>query len=231
MSLMSRFKGSLPSLVFLAILVGTTGLLISGYGLPVGLGVLGGLILGFLAGLVGSLWTFRGSSQITFGSGSGSYGTWNTLSEDSSRSPESVATQVQELTEVLGVDLGGVRSIIPVMTLSEAGGLAVELVDLELREAGVALILDVRVMPGTQMPPSMARVSIADDVGTAYRASAQSQGGYNSPIRAFVVAIPAPPSSATKLSIRIEEFLDPPFPHAAKAIAGPWVYSVPLPAA
>jgi hypothetical protein len=190
-NLSDRLRGSLPGIVTLAVLTGTTGLLIAGYGIPVGLGALGGLVLGFFAGLFGSLSTFRGTGQVTFG-GSGS-GAWNYLSTEVGETTESRAELMQELTEILGVDNGRVRSITPVLETVEAAGLSVELLDLELCDAGLALNLEIRVLPGAPPPASMARVSIEDDAGTAYRASAQGQGWLQSVIRTHVVAIPAPP--------------------------------------
>jgi hypothetical protein len=79
------------------------------------------------------------------------------------------------------------------------------------------------------MPPSMARVAISDDAGTAYRASAQSQGGWPNRVRVLVSAIPAPPAGAGNLTIRFEEFVDPPFPHMSRPVTGPWTFSVALP--
>jgi len=136
---------------------------------------------------------------------------------------------LRDLTEVQGVDLGAVRSIIPVLATSEAAGLELQLLDVELREAGLVLNLDLRAGPGVLMPPSMARVAISDEAGTAYRASAQSQGGGPTRIRVLVSAIPAPPAGARNLTVRFEEFVDPPFPHMGRPVAGPWTFSVPLP--
>jgi hypothetical protein len=120
---------------------------------------------------------------------------------------------------------------IPVVTIGllVARCLELQLLDVELREAGLVLNLDLRAGPGVLMPPSMARVAISDEGGTAYRASAQSQGGGPTRIRVLVSAIPAPPAGARNLTVRFEEFVDPPFPHMGRPVAGPWTFSVPLP--
>ncbi len=120
---------------------------------------------------------------------------------------------------------------IPVVTIGllVARCLELQLLDVELREAGLVLNLDLRAGPGVLMPPSMARVAISDEAGTAYRASAQSQGGGPTRIRVLVSAIPAPPAGARNLTVRFEEFVDPPFPHMGRPVAGPWTFSVPLP--
>jgi hypothetical protein len=220
-------RGRAFGLVIVAILVVTIGLLVAGYGLAVGIGVLAGAVLGFGVGLFAFFSTWQGRGQVTFGGGTSS-GSWNYLTADSSDTPASRMEPLQELTEVQGVDLGAVQSIIPVLATSEAAGLALQLLDVELREAGLVLNLDLRVAPGVLTPPSMARVSISDNVGTAYRASAQSVGGWPSRFRVLVNAIPAPPAGVRTLTIRFEEFVDPPFPHMSRPITGPWTFSVAL---
>jgi len=114
-----------------------------------------------------------------------------------------------------------------VLVRADAGGLKVELVTVEFHDAGLAMTLDVASRPGTLPPASMARVSVSDDTGTAYRASAQGQGGLPSRMRYAVMAIPAPPLAATRLEITIERFLDP-FPGGRQQASGPWTFSVPL---
>jgi hypothetical protein len=218
----TRLRDRAGGVVLLAILLGTSGLLIAGYGLPVGLGWLAGLFLGFLGGLFAWLWTLQGRGQVTFGGATGSSSNaW--LSAD----PDTARAQLHELTEVLPVDIGRVRGIVPVLASAKAGGLAIELVDAELCEAGLGFNVDVHILPGTLPPPWLARVSIEDDSGTAYRASAQGQGSGPPRLRIRIVAIPLPPASATKLTLRIEEFLDP-FPGRGRALPGPWTFEIPL---
>ena len=120
---------------------------------------------------------------------------------------------------------------IPVVTIGllVARCLELQLLDVELREAGLVLNLDLRAGPGVLMPPSMARIAITDDAGTAYRASAQSQGGWPGRVRDLVSGIPSPPAGAGNLMIRFEEFVDPPFPHMSRPVTGPWTFSVALP--
>lgn len=110
----------------------------------------------------------------------------------------------------------------------EAGGLDVDLVMVEVHEAGLAMTLDVASRPGTLPPASMARVSVSDDTETAYRASAQGQGGLPSRMRYVVTAIPAPPPATSRLEITIEWFFDP-FPGGRQQASGPWMFSVALP--
>jgi hypothetical protein len=217
-----RFRDRAGGLLLLAILLGTSGLLIAGYGLPVGLGWLAGLFLGFLGGLFGWLWTLQGRGQVSFGGASTSSSSgWLSADQDTAQA------QLHELTEILSVDIGRVRAIVPVLASAEAGGLAIELVDAELCEAGLGFNVDVHILPGTLPPPWLARVSVEDDTGTAYRASAQGQGSGPPRLRIRIVAIPLPPATATRLTLRIEEFLDP-FPTMGRSLPGPWTFEVPL---
>lgn len=220
METIGRGRDRLLGLLFLALVALAIGLLIAGYGVAVGVGALAGMVLGFLAGTLGALWLGRGSGRsITFG------GTeW---SSESAQPTAALMTEMQELGEISSVDIGPIRSILPALARAEAGGLDVELVTVEVHEAGLAMTLDVASRPGTLPPASMARVSVSDDTGTAYRASAQGQGGLPSRMRYAVTAIPAPPPAATRLEITIERFLDP-FPGGRQQASGPWRFSVAL---
>lgn len=211
------------ALAFVAIVVVAIGLLIGGYGLPVGLGALVGFILGALAGLLGLLWLARGSGR-TIGVGGFQ---WNSLSSPSVDPDLERMTLMRELTEVLGVDLGPVRRIVAVMRATRAAGLTVQLIDVELRDAGLAISFDVEIGPGSLHPPHMARLSLADEAGTAYRASVQGNGSSPGRMRLFAVAIPAVPAGARRLTVRLDEFLDP-FPPGLQPLVGPWVYEVDL---
>jgi hypothetical protein len=210
----------LISLLFLALVVLTVGLLIAGYGVAVGVGALAGLVLGFLAGTLGLLWLGRGSGRsITFGGME-----W---SSESGRPTAELMAEMQALGEISGVDIGRIRSVLPVLASAEAGGLDVQLVTVEVHEAGIAMTADVRTRPGALPPASMARVSVTDDAGTAYRAAAQGQGGSPGQMRYAVTAIPMPPPAATRLNMKIERFLDP-FPGGRQPAVGPWTFSIPL---
>jgi hypothetical protein len=205
-------------LAWLALAVGVAVLLIAGYGLPVGLGALGGVLLGFVAGAVGALWLGRGSGRsITFGG-----------QEWSSMSASTVLTaELEDLSEIGSADLGDVRAVVPVLMAREASGLVVTVVAVELREGGVILSFDVQVRPGTIRPGWLARVLLADDVGTSYRAIAQGQGGSPTTTRYVATALPAPPSAATRLDVRIERFSDVE-PGRDRTKDGPWTFTVPL---
>jgi hypothetical protein len=207
--------------VILTVVVAAVGLLIAGYGVPVGFGTLVGLILGFLAGTIGSLWLARGAGR------SVSFGGREWSSDWTNPGPDQIA-EMQDLAAVSGVSLGTVGSVTPVLATAEAAGLIVQLVTIEHHEGGLAMTIDVRSRPGVLPPGSMARVAISDDVGTQYRASAMAHGGSPTEIRYVLTAIPALPDAATRLDMVIERFVDL-MPGAPRdATLGPWSFSVSL---
>ncbi len=211
--------GRIFGFVFLLAVAGAVVLLIAGLGVPVGVGALVGLILGFVAGMLGVLWAIRG--------GGSTNATTYWFSAKPSEPTEDVLAEVRELTDVQQIDLGPIRAVRPALQIVEAGGLTVQLVALEEREAGMTLDLDVRVGVGARPPGHMARVEVTDDVGTAYRASAMNQGGSAGHLRFEVAVIPVHPPTATRLDIRVERFVDP-FERAAADQAGPWALSIDL---
>jgi hypothetical protein len=214
-----RFIG----LAFVAIVAVAIVALLAGYGIPVGVGALAGFILGALAGLLGSLWLIRGMGRsLTFGGMS-----WSS-DEQGELAPQQM-TEMREMSELLGVDLGAVRSIVPVLETSNAGGYEVQLVTAEIREGGLFMVLDVRSEPGSLPAGYWAAVTVHDDAGSTYRASGQHNGSGPSPARFLIVIVPAPPVAARRLEVVVQHFMDP-FPGGGRAARGPWAFTVELPA-
>jgi hypothetical protein len=222
---MAGGPGRIPALLFLAVVIVAIAALLVGYGVPVGVGALAGLLLGATAGAVGVLWLGRGSGRSVniAGMSWSSDVAWQSLQAESPN--EDMVTRMHELSEVFAVDLGRTRSIQPVLATSEANGLALELLALEACEAGATLTLDVRALPGSMPPPSMAEVAVTDDLGTPYRAAGQGHSGSAGRSRYEVRAIPAIPPAARELSVRIERFVDL-YPGAPRPAAGPWSFVV-----
>jgi hypothetical protein len=221
---MNALRARILALVSLAVVGGTVVLLIAGYGVPVGLGALAGMVLGFLAGALGLLWLGTGSGRsVSFGRMN-----WSSEGEWSSDQPTAeLMAEVLELDEMRGVEVGATQSVTPVLETVEAGGLSVQLVTIEQNEFGLTMTVAVRTHPGAIPPASMARVSVADDIATSYRAFAQGQGDPVGAMRYVILAIPAFPRSATRLEVAIERFIDP-FPGGRRGNAGPWTFSVAL---
>jgi hypothetical protein len=191
----------------------------------VGVGALIGFVLGAMAGAIGVLWLGRGSGRSVHLAG------YSWLSYDTNASPSiDPVADMRELTEVLAVDLGPIQSIVPALSSVEADGLDIQLLAIELHEAGASLGFDVHARPGGLPPLPMVAVSVTDDLGTAYRALGQGQGGGPGRQRYEVAIIPAVPDAARHLSVRIDGFIDP-FQGARRMPTGPWAFEVTLPAA
>lgn len=212
--------GRIFGFVFLLAVAGAVVLLIAGLGVPVGIGALVGLILGFVAGMLGFLWALRGAGRTVNVAGVA----WTTKTPQPA---EDVLAEVRELTDVQQIDLGPIRAVRPALQTVEVGGLTLQVVALEEREAGLSLDLDVRVGVGARPPGHMARVAVTDDVGTAYRASAMNQGGSAGHLRYEVAIVPTHPANASRLDVRVERFVDP-FDRATADQAGPWAFSIDL---
>jgi hypothetical protein len=210
----------LPGLLFLAIVILAIAALLAGYGIPVGVGALAGLVLGAIAGMLGSLWLARGAGRSIGLAGV----EWSSDLHSGAMSAELLA-DMREMSEVYTIDLGPIRSILPVLATVEASGLRVELVAIEVHEAGARITLDVRALPGALPPPSSPQVSVTDTVGTQYRASGQGQGGSLGEARYEIVVVPALVLTSGALMVRVDRFVDL-FPDARRAAVGPWLFTV-----
>ena len=217
---MSGGFGRLPGLVFLVVVIVAIAALLAGYGIPVGVGALAGLVLGAIAGMLGSLWLTRGTGRSVNLAGV----EWSSDLRSGEMSAELLA-DMREMSEVYTIDLGPIRSILPVLATVEANGLAVQLVAIEVHEAGARMALDVRALPGALPPPSSPQISLTDSVGTQYRASGQGQGGTPNQTRYDIVVVPALVLTSGPLMIRIDRFVDL-LPGARRAAAGPWLFTV-----
>jgi hypothetical protein len=210
---MAGGMGRIPGILFLAIVIVAIAALLAGYGVPVGVGALAGLVFGAIAGALGTLWLARGSGRSISLAGV----EWSSDMTSGAMSAELMA-DMREMTEVFGIDLGPIRSILPVLATFEA---------IEQHEAGARVTLDVRALPGTLPPPGTAHVSVTDSVGTHYQASAQAQGGSPNQMRYEIVVVPSLMLTSHELTVRVDRFVDL-FPGARRAAVGPWVFVVPL---
>jgi len=97
------------------------------------------------------------------------------------------------LTRVVGIGLS-----------EETAGILVELIALEIREAGA--ILHWRSQVEKIGPLGMALVEVRDDVGTSYEVFPGSWGGGESEMRGETNIMPAPPAGARVLTVNIPSF-------------------------
>jgi hypothetical protein len=220
----ARGAGRILGLLFLAIWLVAIAALLAGYGVPVGIGALAGLTLGGMAGAVGSLWLGRGGGR-SINLGGLAWSSDGGVSE--APSGEHLA-QMRELGELMGIERGPPVAVVPVLQTVEADGLSVQLVAIEICQAGAALTLDARPLAGAPPPASTPHVLVTDDIGTRYRAAGQGQGGGPTRMRYEIAVVPAPPPAARELIARVDRFSDW-FPGARSEAIGPWAFTITLP--
>jgi hypothetical protein len=211
----------LPALVLLVLVVVAGALLVAGWGVAVGVGVFVGLALGFATILGFIVMTRRagGSASISVlraGPSSAEYD--HALLERHGR----------DSVRVMGIDAGDLRRVIAVGEAVEASGIRLELTAIELREDGGLATLVANTRPPIGPAGQYAEVRVSDDADTAYLAAGQGIGGPTpTTTRHEVRFAPAPPASATVLTMSIDRFVDP-FPSSSTPIEGPWTFEVRL---
>jgi hypothetical protein len=225
MNEVGRFGGQLLTLGFLVVVAVAIVLLIAGYGLPVGLGALVGLILGLGASALTWSQFMRASRQSVSGSWA-----WFTpgqqIRPDGSLSAD-FERFLRSQAEIGMADRGRVVNVVPVMQAVETADARVEIVSLERREAGFVLALEVLVPNRSAPSLPFARVMVDDDIGTEYGAASDQMGSTPNVVRYSILGVPAIPDAATRLSVTIEAFIDP-FPSSGPGLIGPWHFEVPL---
>ena len=214
-------------LIVIGIVLLAASLAVVGYGVPVGVGLLVGLALGCGVGAIGVLWLGAGPGR-TVGSGGFAF-----LKADKATSGPSGPPQFpdwfQDGARAGAVEMTALRRIIAVGQTTEVEAIRIEVTALELREGGgVALAVAHSEPPDARPLGPFARITVRDDVGTAYAAGSDGSGGSQFATRLTIRFAPAPPEAAGELTIRIEEFVNP-FPGPARQqVVGPWVFVVPL---
>jgi hypothetical protein len=211
----------LPALVLLVLVVAAAALLVAGWGVAVGVGVFVGLVLGFVAILAAMAIAQRSGGSVSFSS-----------MRAASHQPEPGLAQLEkhgrDSMRVVGIDAGDLRRVIAVGAMVEAGGVRLELIAVELRTDGGLATLVAQTRPPIGPVGHFADVRVSDDAKTAYVAAGQGMGGPTpTTTRHEVRFAPAPPGTATVLSITIDRFIDP-FPSGAIPIEGPWTFEIGL---
>lgn len=214
----------LAGIALLALVVAGAVLLVAGYGVPVGVGLLAGLILGWMVGLVSAVWLAGGAS----GGRSFQIGPWR-ASSDGPPIAE-IQRYSRALERVAGVEISPVRRVLLVAQSMEASGVRLELGALEIHEDGGLVSLIARTSPPLGPLGPFAEVVVEDDFGSRYLAAGTMLNGSGPTGRHEIRFAPAPPEAATRLTIRIDHFADPfrRAPDESGKVAGPWEFRVPL---
>ena len=212
-------RARMVGITILAIAVAAIALLFAGQGPVVAAGAVVGVILGAVAGMFSLLW-LRG--------GAGRSISFDTQPLYADVAPdEALIAQMRDTSEVMGMDLGPVEAVRPVVFTAESGGMALQLIAIERRTAGATLRFEGRGSVGVHAPMGMPVMSVTDDIGTAYRVASEGMGGGHLRIRFDATMAPPPAAGARQLTVNVQRFLD--FdPRSRKSSEGPWVFEVPL---
>ncbi|MGA3029644.1 MAG: hypothetical protein ABSE58_02750 [Candidatus Limnocylindrales bacterium] len=211
----------LPAFSLLGLVLIAAALLIAGWGVAVGVGIIAGSLLGlanFLAFLGLSSRSRGGSSVSWLSRGGPSSGPDHELLQRFGRNSMRVA----------GVDAGTLRRVIAVGSSVEAGSARVEIVAVEIRDDGGIATLVAHTRPPVGHVGHFVEVTVSDDAGTAYVASGQGSGGSSTNASRHEIRFaPRPPDGAHTLIVHVASFADP-FPGVAARLDGPWEFRVPL---
>ena len=152
MSVASRASAFL----LLGLIVLAAALLIAGYGVAVGVGVIAGMLLGLAAILA-----FLAMRPHTSGGSSYTFGSW---SRDPNQPDQDVLQRHHhDWLRVAGVDASALRRVIAGGTSVAAAGVRVELVALEIREDGGIATAVAYTRPPVGQVGSFVAVSVTDD--------------------------------------------------------------------
>jgi hypothetical protein len=211
----------LPALVLLVLVIAAASLLVAGWRVPVGVGVLTGLVLGFVAILAAMAIAQRSGGSVSFSS-------MRPAPHQAEPGLALLEKHGRDSMRVVGVDAGDLQRVIAVGAAVEAGGVRLELIAVELRTDGGLATFVGQTRPPIGPPGHFAEVRVSDDANTAYVAAGQGMGGPTpTTTRHEVRFAPAPPEAAAVLSITIDRFIDP-FPSGALPIEGPWTFEISL---
>ena len=211
----------LPAFVLLGLVVVGAVLLVIGYGVAVGVGVIVGLLLGASVVMAFVVLNQRSrSSTMLYGIDKGATRNW----------PDHglIERYGRESMRVAGVDSDALRRVIAVGRSVDAGGVRVELVAVEIREDGGVATIVAHARPPVGQVGSFAEVAVADERSTSYFASGQLSGGMVPGTgRLEIRFAPAPPLDARELVLQIVSFIDP-FSGSLVQVDGPWEFRIEL---
>ena len=210
-----------PAFLLLVLVVLAAALLIAGYGVAVGVGVLAGLVLG-----LATILAFLAMRPQT--SGGSSYAFLSPTPDQRQSGQERVERHHHDWMRVAGVDASALRRVIAVGASVEAGGANAELVAVEIREDGGIAAVVTHTRPPVGQTGHFVDVTVTDDAGTEYAAAGQGSGGGSIGASRYDIRFaPAPPSGARVLTVRIDAFIAP-FPGPLERHDGPWEFRIPL---
>jgi hypothetical protein len=205
----------LPGLALLVLVAVAAALLLAGTGVAVGIGLLAGLALGLVA-VLGAAWRQPGHGAAFL-----------TTRPTSAPDHDAMLRFHREWMAVSAVDASPLERVSASQDASEANGVRVELIAVELRQDGGIAMLAARARPPASIG-HFVEVAVSDDAGTAYAAAGQSSGSSSPGVgRIELRFAPAPPPGARRLTLRVDAFFEP-FTGSARRLIGPWSFEVGL---
>jgi hypothetical protein len=138
--------------------------------------------------------------------------------------PPEVRDRLRDLVPQFELDAGRLQRVIPIGQVVEASEVRVELIAMEVREAGAyvywkAVSTEERLLGAIQ-------AEVSDDRGTVYTTHTGEYGGGGSVWKGQFIVKPAPPLETRSLRIAISgfaEFATTPFPPTLQApVKGVW---------
>ncbi len=210
-----------PAFLLLGLIVLAAALLIAGYGVAVGVGVIAGMLLGLAAILA-----FLAMRPQTSSGSSFAFLSPNPDQQQSGR--VWIERHHSDWMRVAGVDASALRRVLAIGTGVEAGGARVELVAIEIREDGGIAAIVTHTRPPVGQTGHFVVLTVTDDVGTEYAAAGQGSGSANVGTSRYEVRFaPVPPQHAAALTIHIDSFVAP-YPIPEFQLDGPWEFRIPL---
>jgi hypothetical protein len=218
---MQRLSVSIPSVALVVATILVAGLLIAGYGVPVGVGLLVGFGAGWSVGLLAGLRMSLRRSEPAVSSHA-----WLS-SERGPGDPLEISEPLRRLQRVRDADAGELVRVLAGGATAAEGGVQLELVALEIRSAGAVAHLVALVHPRHDNLWPFVDAVVSDDAATTYVAAGMASGGSPGRMRFELSIKPAPPAAATVLRLRVESFMDP-VGTAETTTRGPWEFDVDL---
>ena len=199
-------------------------------------------VLGFVLG-VAAVWLVEREGRARRNGAVHHFGTGRSAAAALVRSPQQMppaemAQLRRNVDQLVQVDRSGLRRVLGVGASAVVGDLTVELIAVEIREAGCRGILRFR-SGGDELDDAKPfrafgepEVTVHDDLGTAYETGLAGWSGSSSGGEAEFHVAPPPPAGAHRLSIVIERFRESRLPPGGpwsgppEGIPGPWAFSV-----
>lgn len=116
--------------------------------------------------------------------------------------PEAIQRLLEEMPN-LAIEASGLVGVVAIAQVVEAEGVQVEVLSVEVREAGA--LIHWRCRAGRPVGFLVPRVAVSDDRGTAYRVASASGGGDAQSWAGEIALTPAPPADVS-LSVTFESF-------------------------